>query len=272
MTSIATFPTTLAQFVQNLPGLSSFDVMSLFSSKEETALNRAFAQFYSNYRNEVDALFDEHFLTHAGEPILNDFVAYKLDRHEAATQLAQVWSDQLGPVSGETRRRRIRDVAMAADALLKWFQIELGRPQVIDHVERAEETGIESSSQTLTLTAVETAPGTVHLSAAGKLNADSYMEMIHKAQEHYRRGVRNLELDLGNITDVQMSGLYALHCIAKIFRGEEYPDRSYGIAGLRNMVEDNLTAGVHDQLRLCAINSAITKRLEKAGIYEVYAV
>jgi hypothetical protein len=118
MTSIATFPTTIAQFVQTLPSLSGFNVTSLFSRKQETALDRAFARFSDHYRNEVDALFDEHFLSHAGEPILNDFAANKLSRHEAATRLAQVWSDQLGPVSGETRKRRIRDVTMAADALL----------------------------------------------------------------------------------------------------------------------------------------------------------
>ncbi len=160
---------------------------------------------------------------------------------------------------------------MAADALLKWFEIELGRPQVIDHVERAAETEMEPSSQTLTLEAVETAPGTVQLSAAGKLNADSYMEMVRKAQQQYQNGARNLELDLNKVTDIQMSGLYALHCIAKIFRGENYPSRQHGIAGLRHMAEENLAAGVQDHLRLCSVNTAIAKRLEKAGIYEVYA-
>ncbi len=101
MTSMATFPTTIAQFVQDLPGLSAFDVTRLFSSKKETAFERAYTQFSSQYRNEVDALFDEHFLTHTGEPILNDFIAYKLDRHEAA---AAIGAGLVRPVGAGERR------------------------------------------------------------------------------------------------------------------------------------------------------------------------
>ena len=271
MATIATFPTNIAQFVQNLPDLSRFSLTNLFSRKEETALDRAFAQFSEQYRNEVDALFDEHFLSHAGEPILNDFAAGKLNRHEAATRLAQVWSDQLGSVSGETRKRRIRDVSMAADALLSWFEIELERAQVIDRAAAGEGTNEGTQSPTLTIEATVTAPGTINLSATGKLNADSYMDMVYTVQEHYQRGARTLELDLANVTDIQMSGIYALHCAAKIFRGEIYPSREYGIAGLRHMVEENLAAGRQKQLRLRSVNEAMAERLEQAGIYEVYA-
>ena len=95
MTSIATFPTTIAQFVQTLPTISGFNFTNLFSRKQETALDRAFAQFSEHYRNEVDALFDEHFLSHAGEPILNDFAADKLSRHEAVDP---IWHKS-GPIS-----------------------------------------------------------------------------------------------------------------------------------------------------------------------------
>ena len=106
------------------------------------------------------------------------------------------------------------------------------------------------------------AHGTVKLSVAGKLNTDSYMDMVYKVQDLYRRGTQNLELDLADVTDVQMSGLYALHCTAKIFRGEVYPNRELGIAGLRHMVEDNLDAGLNDRLRLLSVNGAIVKRLQ----------
>lgn len=270
MTSITTFP-NIAQFVQTLPTISGFNFTSLFSRKQETALDRAFAQFSDHYRNEVDALFDEHFLSHAGEPILNDFTADKLNRHEAATRLAQAWSDQLGPIGGETRKRRIRDVAMAADALLSRFEIELGRAQAVEQATAVDKTTVEISSSTLTIEATEVEPGTVKLSASGKLNADSYMEMVSKVQDLYQRGARTLELDLANVTDVQMSGLYALHCAAKIFRGEIFPGREYGIAGLRHMAEENLAAGHHTQVRLNSVNDAIVARLEQAGIYEVYA-
>ena len=90
-------------------------------------------------------------------------------------------------------------------------------------------------------------------------------------QELYQRGARTLELDLGNVTDIQLSGVYALHAAAKIFRGESYPNRQCGLAGLRHMVEENLAAGCKEQLHLNGVNSAIAQRLEQAGIYEVYA-
>jgi len=279
MTSIATFPTTIAQFLQNLPSLSAASITNPFNRKQETAIDRAFAEFSKHYRNEVDALFDEHFLSHAGEPILSKFAAGNIDRHDAATALAQVWSDHLGPVSGETRRRRIRDVTMAADALLNRFEIELGRPQLIDRAEMSVETSAETngeaaeetSSPSLVIKAIEMTPGSVKLSATGKLDADSYMDMVNKAEDLYQRGARNLELDLADLTDVHMSGLYALHCAAKIFRGEVYPSREYGIAGLRQMVEENLDAGLNDRLRLLSVNSAIVERLQQAGIYAVYS-
>ena len=75
---------------------------------------------------------------------------------------------------------------------------------------------------------VEEAQNAVTLIANGILDRKSYRQFLMQTQRLYQQGVRNLTLDLATMSQIDLSGVYALHAVAKIFRGELYPRYEYG--------------------------------------------
>src|SRR5688500_4829764 len=77
------------------------------------ALARAFARFMARYRTWAEALFDLHFLTHRGAPILARYA--QTGRGTAARELADAWAEQFGPgLRGERRVRRVQQLTPVA--------------------------------------------------------------------------------------------------------------------------------------------------------------
>jgi anti-anti-sigma factor len=62
----------------------------------------------------------------------------------------------------------------------------------------------------------------------GRLDAQSYQELIAKAQELYDGGARSFLLDLGDLTYISSSGLVALCSVALLARGEKLSDTEHG--------------------------------------------
>lgn len=104
----------------------------------------------------------------------------------------------------------------------------------------------------------------------GVLDRKSYYEFLMQTKRLYHDGISNLTLDMTNVIQVDLSGIYALHAAAKIFRGEQYPRYEYGYAGLRHMVEENLQVVPHQHIRLTGVNEHVQKTLEQAGVTELF--
>ena len=106
----------------------------------------------------------------------------------------------------------------------------------------------------------------------GELDASNYQEVIAQAQEVYDGGARQLLLDLSGLTFMGSSGLVALHSIAFIMRGEEFPDPEYGWRALRSIPERK-EISPEKNFKILNPNPLVNKTLERAGftsIFEIY--
>ncbi len=73
------------------------------------------------------------------------------------------------------------------------------------------------------------------LSPQGKLDRNTYLDLIDKAREIYDSGQKFLVLDLSQVSELEISGVFALYSIAMIFQGERPLDPEGGWAAVRSM-------------------------------------
>jgi hypothetical protein len=109
------------------------------------------------------------------------------------------------------------------------------------------------------------APATIHHSALpaqqvqliGKgiklprrLDASCYQEVLAAVQQVYPYSGPVLVLDLSDVEQLELTGIFALHCVGLMIRGETTPDPANGWKAMRAAVERNLAAGRQSNLKL----------------------
>lgn len=87
------------------------------------------------------------------------------------------------------------------------------------------------------------------LCVAGTVNYRTHRQLLHAATSLYQGGVRTLDLDLAACDGIQLSGLFALHSIGALFRGETPPDPEAGWAALRTMRARAEAMGMDSRVR-----------------------
>lgn len=80
----------------------------------------------------------------------------------------------------------------------------------------------------ITLTPKSQSMTVVHLK--GALDGSNYRDLIEEAQKLYDSGVRDLVLDLSQLTFISSAGISALYRVALIFRGEKQTEMEEGWA------------------------------------------
>jgi hypothetical protein len=98
----------------------------------------------------------------------------------------------------------------------------------------------------------------------GNLDRFTYLDLIDRSKEVYDSGQRFLILDMSDISNVAISGLYALYSIAMLFRGEEPLDPAGGWAAMRTMA--NHLDAVSDRIRLLRPQPHIRRALSTSGL------
>lgn len=98
----------------------------------------------------------------------------------------------------------------------------------------------------------------------GNLDRLTYLDLIDRSKEVYDSGQRHLILDMSDITNVALSGLYALYSIAMLFRGEEPLDPEGGWAAMRWMANHLDDAPLC--IRLLKPQPHIRRALSTAGL------
>src|SRR5215216_5037226 len=76
-----------------------------------------------------------------------------------------------------------------------------------------------------------------HLTLPQDLDASCYQEVITATKQVYASGELEIVVDLRNVQQIELSGLFALHCIALIMRGKTVPDPAHGWHALRTAAE-----------------------------------
>lgn len=94
----------------------------------------------------------------------------------------------------------------------------------------------------------------------GEINASNFMEVVDKARELYNNPVRNLIIDLGEVTGISSAGQVAIHKIALIYSGAshkveegENPDFTH-------------SSNARKRVKLLNPRPEVEKTIEKAGL------
>jgi hypothetical protein len=102
------------------------------------------------------------------------------------------------------------------------------------------------------------------LQAQGELNRFTFEDLINKARELYENGQCRLIVDMSEVGEVSLSGVFALYSVAVLFRGEKPLDPEGGIAALSSMV--NYLEHVPHNIRLLKPQPHIKDALSIAGL------
>jgi anti-anti-sigma factor len=111
------------------------------------------------------------------------------------------------------------------------------------------------------------------IKVSGQLDGQTYEALISKAREVIDGGIRNILLDLAELTYISSAGLVSLHTIALMTRGEELPDAEHGWSALKSM-DRSRDGGLQKNLKLLNPRPEVVSVLDMVGFsafFEVFA-
>lgn len=125
-------------------------------------------------------------------------------------------------------------------------------------------------AMTIGVDRVEGDPPVAVVTLDGELDASNYERVIDAVRQAYAGGARGLVFDLGGLTFMASSGLFALHSAVRIMRGETPPDPEGGWGALHEMSGDHDAEG--GGVRIAAAQEAITRVLERTGMTRLFGM
>jgi anti-anti-sigma factor len=104
----------------------------------------------------------------------------------------------------------------------------------------------------------------------GDLDASSYLRLVEAAQSVYSAGLRDLVLDLSEVTFISSAGLASLHIITKMFRGEK-ADTEDGW-GTYKAIERERESGMQKNVKLLKPSTEVEQVLETVGFKQFFEI
>jgi anti-anti-sigma regulatory factor len=98
----------------------------------------------------------------------------------------------------------------------------------------------------------------------GELDAASYLDVIANARQLSEQGTRHILLDLGSLTYMGSSGLFAIHSVAMLLRGEEPPDPEHGWGAIHSL--DRPQSEAVENVKLLNPQPQVDRVLERTGM------
>ena len=115
-------------------------------------------------------------------------------------------------------------------------------------------------------------PGAVAvLQLMGKLDGSNYQELISEAQKLYDAGMRDIVLDLSQLTYMSSAGISALHRVALIFRGEKQAAMEEGWASYHAMSRDR-DSGLQKHVKLLNPVERVQRALDLVGFTTLFEI
>lgn len=106
---------------------------------------------------------------------------------------------------------------------------------------------------------------------SGHLDGQTYQDLISKANEIVGTGVKNILLDLSDLTYISSAGLVSLHTIALLLRGETPPNLEQGWSTLKSM-DRTRDGGMQKNFKLLNPRTEVINVLEMVGFSEFFEV
>lgn len=107
----------------------------------------------------------------------------------------------------------------------------------------------------------------IHLD--GKLDSNSFQDLIDEAKKLYAGGARHFILDMTKLTYISSAGIVSLNAIAKLFRGESLPDIEAGWNAIRSLEKEHL-GGVQKNVKLLNVPPEARSVLDMVGIADFF--
>ena len=114
-------------------------------------------------------------------------------------------------------------------------------------------------------------PGVTVLQLRGALDGSSYQHLITEAEQLYDAGVRNLILDMSELTFLSSAGLSALHRIARVFRGDDRSTFEEGWAAIHAMGKER-EGGYQEHVKLLNPDEKIRSVLDTVGFKAFFPI
>ncbi|MCL4863538.1 MAG: hypothetical protein KJZ93_29305 [Caldilineaceae bacterium] len=108
------------------------------------------------------------------------------------------------------------------------------------------------------------------LQVTGALDRFNYQALIENATTLYGQGRRHLLIDLRQTTRIELSGLFALLSIARLYSGQTLLDPESGLAGLRRAAE-TATPALGERVKLLASSPVAAAALQRAHFCQFFA-
>jgi anti-anti-sigma regulatory factor len=105
----------------------------------------------------------------------------------------------------------------------------------------------------------------------GKLDGQTYQELIEKARELYASGTRNILLDMTDLAYISSAGLVSLHTIALLLRGESLPDPNQGWAAVKS-IDRGRDSGMQKNIKLLNPRPEVNSVLDMVGFSQMFEV
>ncbi len=109
------------------------------------------------------------------------------------------------------------------------------------------------------------------IKVSGQLDGQSYESLILKAREVIDGGIRNILLDLSELTYISSAGLVSFHTIALMTRGEELPDAEQGWSTLKSM-DRSRDGGLQKNLKLLNPRPEVVSVLDMVGFSAFFEI
>ena len=98
----------------------------------------------------------------------------------------------------------------------------------------------------------------------GELDAASYLDVMDRARQVIADGDGYVLLDLEGLSYMGSSGLFAIHSMAMLLRGEEPPDPEGGWGAIHEAAREEAAAA--ERLKLLAPQPQVDRVLERSGL------
>ncbi len=105
----------------------------------------------------------------------------------------------------------------------------------------------------------------------GRLDGQTYQDLINKAKEAQADGGRDFLIDMTDLTYISSAGLVALHSVALLTKGEELPDTDQGWSALRSMSKTS-GSNVQEHIKLLNPRDEIKSVLDMVGFGNVFEI
>ena len=107
----------------------------------------------------------------------------------------------------------------------------------------------------------------IHLD--GKLDSNSFQDLIDEAKKLFTGGARHLVLDMTKLTYISSAGIVSLNAIANFFGGEFLPDTEAGWYAIRSL-DKGRAGGKQQNVKLLNVAPEVQNVLNMVGIADFF--